>query len=177
MRPVTLLNPSPPCTRSRMARSVAWGGKEIAGRPPVELAVVFQLNSRSLFPWLDRGPPTSIFPLRGTLSGLRRRSGRARRWSGWAWHRWPPASVAALARHATAGRHRAGNWPTVRAMLVTSRSSSVYAQTRAELRICCCGVRTEQEMTILLALTTATTRLPGDRVLVLSESPTTGWTH
>jgi NitT/TauT family transport system ATP-binding protein len=173
------------CGKSTLLKSVAGlhkitkgqihlHGNQIRGVPG-DLAVVFQDYSRSLFPWLNVASNVE-FPLRGTsLSRVERRA----------------RAIEALAAVGLADVARKHPWQLsggmqqrvaiARAlayrpalMLMDEPFASVDAQTRADLEDLVLRVRDEQDMTILLVTHDIDESVYlGDRVLVLSEAPTT----
>jgi len=173
------------CGKSTLLKSVAGlhkitkgqihlHGNQIRGVPG-DLAVVFQDYSRSLFPWLNVASNVE-FPLRGTSLSRAERRTRA------------TEALAAVGLADVARKHpwqlSGGMQQRVaiaRAlayrpalMLMDEPFASVDAQTRAELEDLVLRVRAEQEMTILLVTHDIDESVYlGDRVLVLSESPTT----
>jgi NitT/TauT family transport system ATP-binding protein len=172
------------CGKSTLLKSVAGlhkiakgeirlHGKEIRDVPG-ELAVVFQDYSRSLFPWLTVARNVE-FPLRGTLSRAKRRerSAEALEWVGLSEvARKHPWQLSGGMQQRVAIARALAYRPAL--MLMDEPFASVDAQTRAELEDLVLRVRTEQEMTILLVTHDIDESVYlGDRVLVLSESPTT----
>ena len=149
-------------------------GKQIRGVPG-DLAVVFQDYSRSLFPWLNVASNVE-FPLRGTSLGRaqrRERAAEALAWVGLAdvAHKHPWQLSGGMQQRVAIARALAYR-PAL--MLMDEPFASVDAQTRAELEDLVLRVRTEQDMTILLVTHDIDESVYlGDRVLVLSESPTT----
>jgi NitT/TauT family transport system ATP-binding protein len=149
-------------------------GKQIHGVPG-DLAVVFQDYSRSLFPWLNVASNVE-FPLRGTsLSRAQRRerAAEALEWVGLAdVARKHPWQLSGGMQQRVAIARALAYRPAL--MLMDEPFASVDAQTRAELEDLVLRVRTEQDMTILLVTHDIDESVYlGDRVLVLSESPTT----
>jgi len=173
------------CGKSTLLKSVAGlhkitkgqihlHGSQIRGVPG-DLAVVFQDYSRSLFPWLNVASNVE-FPLRGTSLSRAQRRARA------------TEALAAVGLADVARKHpwqlSGGMQQRVaiaRAlayrpalMLMDEPFASVDAQTRADLEDLVLRVRDEQDMTILLVTHDIDESVYlGDRVLVLSESPTT----
>jgi NitT/TauT family transport system ATP-binding protein len=149
-------------------------GNQIRGVPG-DLAVVFQDYSRSLFPWLNVASNVE-FPLRGTSLGRaqrRERAAEALAWVGLAdvAHKHPWQLSGGMQQRVAIARALAYR-PAL--MLMDEPFASVDAQTRAELEDLVLRVRTEQDMTILLVTHDIDESVYlGDRVLVLSESPTT----
>jgi NitT/TauT family transport system ATP-binding protein len=149
-------------------------GNQIRGVPG-DLAVVFQDYSRSLFPWLNVASNVE-FPLRGTSLGRaqrRERAAEALAWVGLAdvAHKYPWQLSGGMQQRVAIARALAYR-PAL--MLMDEPFASVDAQTRAELEDLVLRVRTEQDMTILLVTHDIDESVYlGDRVLVLSESPTT----
>jgi NitT/TauT family transport system ATP-binding protein len=173
------------CGKSTLLKSVAGlhkitkgqihlHGNQIRGVPG-DLAVVFQDYSRSLFPWLNVASNVE-FPLRGTSLSRTERRTRA------------TEALAAVGLADVARKHpwqlSGGMQQRVaiaRAlayrpalMLMDEPFASVDAQTRADLEDLVLRVRDEQDMTILLVTHDIDESVYlGDRVLVLSEAPTT----
>ncbi len=149
-------------------------GRQVHGVPG-DLAVVFQDYSRSLFPWLNVASNVE-FPLRGTsLSRAQRRarSAEALAWVGLAdVARKHPWELSGGMQQRVAIARALAYRPAL--MLMDEPFASVDAQTRADLEDLVLRVRTEQDMTILLVTHDIDESVYlGDRVLVLSESPTT----
>jgi NitT/TauT family transport system ATP-binding protein len=173
------------CGKSTLLKSVAGlhkitkgqihlHGSQIRGVPG-DLAVVFQDYSRSLFPWLNVASNVE-FPLRGTSLSRAQRRARA------------TEALAAVGLADVARKHpwqlSGGMQQRVaiaRAlayrpalMLMDEPFASVDAQTRADLEDLVLRVRDQQDMTILLVTHDIDESVYlGDRVLVLSEAPTT----
>ena len=173
------------CGKSTLLKSVAGlhkitkgqihlHGSQIRGVPG-DLAVVFQDYSRSLFPWLNVASNVE-FPLRGTsLSRAQRRerAAEALTWVGLAdvAHKHPWQLSGGMQQRVAIARALAYR-PAL--MLMDEPFASVDAQTRADLEDLVLRVRDEQDMTILLVTHDIDESVYlGDRVLVLSESPTT----
>ena len=102
---------------------------------PDQLGVVFQDYSRSLFPWFTNGKqrrPAAEGP-RASQGGARR-SGSPRCCTTSAWARREEVPVAAVRRHAAAGRDRPRARPTEPDLLLMDEPfASVDAQTRFDL--------------------------------------------
>ena len=173
------------CGKSTLLKSVAGlhkitkgqihlHGNQIRGVPG-DLAVVFQDYSRSLFPWLNVASNVE-FPLRGTSLGRaqrRERAAEALAWVGLAdvAHKHPWQLSGGMQQRVAIARALAYR-PAL--MLMDEPFASVDAQTRADLEDLVLRVRDEQDMTILLVTHDIDESVYlGDRVLVLSESPTT----
>jgi NitT/TauT family transport system ATP-binding protein len=173
------------CGKSTLLKSVAGlhpitrGEVQLHGRQikdvPGDLAVVFQDYGRSLFPWLNVASNVE-FPLRGgrlTKPERRERAAEALAAVGLA-HvaRKHPWQLSGGMQQRVAIARALAYRPAL--MLMDEPFASVDAQTRAELEDLVLRVRTEQDMTILLVTHDIDESVYlADRVLVLSEAPTT----
>jgi NitT/TauT family transport system ATP-binding protein len=173
------------CGKSTLLKSVAGlhritaGEVQLHGRSirdvPGDLAVVFQDYGRSLFPWLNVASNVE-FPLRG--GSLNRAQRRERVAEALAWvglseaARKHPGQLSGGMQQRVAIARALAYRPAL--MLMDEPFASVDAQTRADLEDLVLRVRDEQDMTILLVTHDIDESVYlGDRVLVLSESPTT----
>jgi NitT/TauT family transport system ATP-binding protein len=148
-------------------------GSKING-VPVDLAVVFQDYSRSLFPWLNVANNVE-FPLRGSMDRKQRRARvqEALSWVGLSGvdrkHPWQLSG--GMQQRVSIARALAYR-PAL--MLMDEPFASVDAQTRADLEDLVLKVRAEHDMTILLVTHDIDESVYlADRVLVLSGAPTT----
>jgi NitT/TauT family transport system ATP-binding protein len=173
------------CGKSTLLKSVAGlhritaGEVQLHGRSirdvPGDLAVVFQDYGRSLFPWLNVASNVE-FPLRGgslNRSQRRERVAEALAWVGLSEvARKHPWQLSGGMQQRVAIARALAYRPAL--MLMDEPFASVDAQTRADLEDLVLRVREEQDMTILLVTHDIDESVYlGDRVLVLSESPTT----
>ena len=171
------------CGKSTLLRAVAGllrptsGSVTLRGEPvrevPVDLAVVFQDYSRSLFPWLTvRG--NVEFPLRSKGISRTERHDRVRRaleWVGLAdaakKHPWQLSG--GMQQRVAIARALACR-PTL--LLMDEPFASVDAQTRFELEDLLLRARDEFESTVLLVTHDIDESIYlGDRVLALSRPP------
>ena len=143
---------------------------------PADMAVVFQDYSRSLYPWLHVLGNVE-FPLRGDGT-LTRRMRRARAEEALSWvglasaaKKYPWQLSGGMQQRVAIARALAYR-PAL--MLMDEPFASVDAQTRADLEDLVLRVRDEHKMTIVLVTHDVDESVYlGDRVLVLSTSPTT----
>ena len=94
--------------RARPRARCCWTARRSTG-PPTGMAVVFQEYGRSLFPWMTRARQrrAAAEGRRSCRKAERERAGATRRWRRSAWPtRTQRLPVAALRRHAAAGRDR-----------------------------------------------------------------------
>jgi len=173
------------CGKSTLLKSIAGlhristGEIHLHGRQvrdvPGDLAVVFQDYSRSLFPWLSVVKNVE-FPLRGSSLSRRERRERAEDalasvGLGHVARKHPWQLSGGMQQRVAIARALAYR-PSL--LLMDEPFASVDAQTRGELEDLVLRVRAAQDMTILLVTHDIDESVYlGDRVLVLSESPTT----
>jgi NitT/TauT family transport system ATP-binding protein len=172
------------CGKSTLLRCIAGlikpsdGAVSLHGdlieRTPSDLAVVFQDYSRSLYPWLSvRG--NVEFPLRSrNISRAERRSraAEALEWVGLsgAGAKYPSQLSGGMQQRVAIARALACQ-PSL--LLMDEPFASVDAQTRFELEDLLLRVRREHSSTVLLVTHDIDESVYlGDRVLVLSKSPT-----
>jgi NitT/TauT family transport system ATP-binding protein len=172
------------CGKSTLLRCIAGlikpsdGAVSLHGdlieRTPSDLAVVFQDYSRSLYPWLSvRG--NVEFPLRSrNISRAERRSraAEALEWVGLsgAGAKYPSQLSGGMQQRVAIARALACQ-PSL--LLMDEPFASVDAQTRFELEDLLLRVRREHSSTVLLVTHYIDESVYlGDRVLVLSKSPT-----
>jgi NitT/TauT family transport system ATP-binding protein len=173
------------CGKTTLLKSVAGLHKVTKGQihlhgsrirgVPGDLAVVFQDYSRSLFPWLNVASNVE-FPLRGTsLSRAQRRERAAEALASVGLAdvaRKHPWQLSGGMQQRVAIARALAYRPAL--MLMDEPFASVDAQTRADLEDLVLRVRAEQDMTILLVTHDIDESVYlGDRVLVLSDAPTT----